>query len=115
MELIDKNKVLDEIQRMVQSIAKADVNGELASIHGGQQYVLMKIFSFVDNLEVKEVDLNDVIEYDRKQMIDKAIEFVLNNFQCDGPGYPLHYKGILYEPKYIAKDIEKYLNNVLEE
>jgi hypothetical protein len=51
----------------------------------------------------------------RKQVIDKAIEFVLNSFQCDGSGYTLRYKGILYEPKYIAKDIEKYLNNTVKE
>ena len=80
MELIDKNKVLDEIQRMVQSISKNNVNGELASIYGGQQYVLMKIFRFVDDLEVKKIDLEDKI---KENLAQKYIDYTFKRHNID--------------------------------
>lgn len=71
MELIDKNKVLDEIQRMVRSISKNDVTGVLASLCGGQQYVLMEIFDFVDSLETKIWhDENDEPKYNQNGVTD---------------------------------------------
>ena len=88
MELIDKNKVLDEIQRMVLSISKADVNGELASIYGGQQYVLMKIFRFVDDLGTKIWHgENDVPKYNQNGITDFIVSSIYGHIYGEAHTY----------------------------
>lgn len=34
-------------------------------------------------------------------------EWILNNFVCDGYQFPLYYRWVLYQPKYIASDFRE--------
>ena len=43
----------------------------------------------------------------RKLDIDEGCEWILNNFVCDGYQFPLYYRGVLYQPKYIASDFRE--------
>ena len=43
----------------------------------------------------------------RKLDIDAGCEWILNNFVCDGYQFPLYYRRVLYQPKYIAEDFRE--------
>lgn len=46
-------------------------------------------------------------DWQKQQTIDKAGKWILDNFKCSGYSMPLHYKGVCYFPKNIAKDFKK--------
>lgn len=66
MKLIDKEKVAEEIERRIKKYAAIDVghSGELDALYGAKCKALMEILSFLDTLEVKEVDLVEELDYD---------------------------------------------------
>lgn len=68
--LVDKDRIIAEIQKRVKKYATIDVGDskELNALYGAKCYALESILSFLDALEVKEVDLEkeykDFVEED---------------------------------------------------
>jgi len=58
-QLIDKSAVMAEIERRRKEIPKDETNKTLKTVYGNEAFVLTELLSFLDTLEVKEVDLNE--------------------------------------------------------
>ena len=68
MKLIDKDKVVAEIEKRLETISNTSCNNDrqFAAILGGQHFELKNLVQFLDTLEVKEVDLEKEI-YDAEK------------------------------------------------
>lgn len=54
--------VLAEIKRRIKEIPKNETDKRLRAVYGAEAFVLMELFSFFDDLEVKSVDLEKEID-----------------------------------------------------
>lgn len=63
-QYIDKATVVAEIEKRMKKYATIDVgnSSELEALYGAKCKALMEILSFLNTLEVKEVDLDEEIE-----------------------------------------------------
>ena len=77
-QYISKDAIVAEIERMLEAIASSsnENNRELAAIIGAQQYELINLSLFINNLEVKEVDLEK--EYDNEFFKDPVFGKLVN-------------------------------------
>lgn len=69
MKLIDKDAVIAEIEKRIKKYATIDVgdSGELDALYGAKCKALMEILSFLNTLEIEEVDLEKEIDECMKQ------------------------------------------------
>lgn len=52
-------------------------------------------------------DLKKYLKYQKQKFIEKAKEWILNNFKSNGHGERLYYRSCLYKPEDIADDFCK--------
>lgn len=71
MELIDKADLVEEIERKIKNI---DYEG-LSDRNIGQEQSLYHILSFINTLEVKEVDLNEEFNNYTKNILACDVQF----------------------------------------
>ena len=75
MELIDKDAVIAEIERLQDSIKATAIDDRIRIEHAEAYNVCVKLRSFIeDNLEVKEVNLNKKIKdyFDSQPIITRS-------------------------------------------
>lgn len=104
-QYIDKSAVVEEIERLL-SIYNDDEN-----IHHIAKYnILVDLLSFLDTLEVKEVDeeyngkamlhvLEKGVKQGKRELIDKACEWLINNVG--------HYSTNTLGAEYMCEDFRK--------
>lgn len=111
MELIDKDKLVKEIGRVLDKLSNTSIenNREFAAVIGAQHYELISLVQYINTLEVKEVDL----EKHLKEDIDDVL-FDLNGVAVKGATHYLTVEDV--------KDIAKHFyslgmaaSNVTEE
>lgn len=68
--------------------------------------------------EIKDFDLRACVDNAHNDGYNKAVrkacKWIKNNFIYHGYGTSLYYKGILYDPKNIAEDLEKYMKSPVD-
>ena len=64
-EYIDKDALLAKIEKRLEVLANTSAgdNREFAAIIGAQHYELINLVQYINNLEVKEVDLEKELDY----------------------------------------------------
>lgn len=67
MKLIDKAVLVAEIVRRRREIPKNETDKALRAVYGNEAFVLTELLSFLDTIEVKEVDLEKEVEKCLKQ------------------------------------------------
>lgn len=65
--LIGKDAVVAEIKRIIKEIPRGETDKRLKAVYGNEAFVLMNLLSFINDLEVKEVDLEHEVESYWKQ------------------------------------------------
>lgn len=67
MRLIDKDALVAEIIRRRKAIPKNENDKRLQAVYGNEAFVLTELLDFIDDLEVKEVDLQkELIEWHKE-------------------------------------------------
>ena len=61
-QYIDKDALVAEIIRRRKAIPKEEDDKRLKAVYGNEAFVLTDLLSFIDTLEVNEVDLDEEIE-----------------------------------------------------
>ena len=82
MELIDKDAIVAEIINRVKKIAAIDVGDskELEAIYGAKCHALNSILSFIDTLEVKEINTWHLQK--NEDIYDSLKDWSLHTFIC---------------------------------
>lgn len=82
MKLIDKATVVAEIERRIKKYASIDVGDsrELDALYGAKCKALIEILSFLDTLEVKDVDTWHLQE--KEDIYDAVKDWSLHTFAC---------------------------------
>ena len=98
-QYINKSALVAEIEKRIKKYATINVGGskELDALYGAKCKALMEILSFLDTIEVKEV------EQGKKELIDKACEWLLNNV-----GY---YSTNALGAEYMCEDFRKAMED----
>ena len=55
-QYINKDAVVAEIERRIKAIPKDETDKRLRAVYGNEAFVLVKLISFLDSLEVKELN-----------------------------------------------------------
>ena len=61
-QYIPKSALLAEIKRILKEIPRGETDKRLQAVYGNEAFVLMNLSSFIDTLEIKEVDLEKEID-----------------------------------------------------
>jgi len=83
MKLIDKDAVVAEIEskkNMAQILGDNAINGSMQQFYDGMKQGCIDILSFLDALEVKEVDLEDNI---KESLAQKYIDYTFKRHNID--------------------------------
>lgn len=73
--LIDKDAVVAEIEKRRKEIPKDETDKALRAVYGNEAFVLTDLLSFIDTLEVKEVNYRPM----DKDFERDAVNFCLDN------------------------------------
>lgn len=73
---IDKDAIVAEIERKIKAIPKGETDKRLRAVYGNEAFVLNDLLSFLNTLEVKEIDL--------QSEIDRVWDNTSDNFLEDG-------------------------------
>ena len=90
MELIDKDALVAEIEKRIKGLK--DCHADTVAGYAGEISGLERLLSFLDTLEVKEVDLDNVC----KELIDKK-SVVAEIEKLETPIYPTLAEKLAYE------------------
>ena len=79
-QYIPKSALLAEIKRIIKDIPRNETDKRLQAVYGNEAFVLMNLSSFIDTLEVKEVDTWHLQE--KENIYDAVKGWGLYTFVC---------------------------------
>lgn len=80
MKLIYREAVVAEIGKRIKAIPIGETDKRLKAVYGNEAFVLNDLLSFLDTLEVKEVDLEDT---KKEELAQKYIDYTFKRHNID--------------------------------
>lgn len=81
-QYIPKSALVAEIVRRIKAIPKNETDKILRAVYGNEAFVLTELHSFIDTLEVKEVDFKkEILSFYRHTNSDSTIALAKHFFE----------------------------------
>ena len=79
-QYISKDALVAGIEKRIKAIPRGETDKRLKAVYGNEAFVLNDLLSFLDTLEVKEVDLEDT---KKEELAQKYIDYTCKRHNID--------------------------------